>query len=273
MVARIEHKHIDGVECRWCGKCKAFKPIEKFGYSKATWDKLRSSCKDCLHENNVETKEQRTSYNKQYWQLTKDTQAEKNKNWREANQDRIKENQKRWIEENKEHKKKIDAEYKRNNRERTNEIIAKWKRENYASMKTDPTRKLEFAEHKLKTNTSRRIREILGQKKSKRCHTYVGCSLDKLRIILETQLQDGMSWDNYGENVDGGKSRAWHIDHKVPCNAFDFNNEIHKMACFHHKNLQPLWWDENIRKRDKVDKEIFNNYIKWYTEVHASIYI
>jgi hypothetical protein len=60
------------------------------------------------------------------------------------------------------------------------------------------------------------------------------------------------------------------IDHKIPCNAFDLSKEIHRRACFHYKNLQPLWWDDNIRKRASFDKDKLDNYIKWFTEVYVS---
>ena len=247
-----------------------FRSLNTFGKSKGTWDKLRPTCKDCLHQYNVDNKEQRTEYNKQYWQDTKEVQVVSQKKWRENNKERAKDNNKRWVEANKDYKKKKDNEYRTANWEKKKAYNAKWQRENYAKMKADPTRKLELAEYKIKSNTSRRIREILGQGKSQRCLDYVGCSLEKFRIMLETKFQDGMSWSNYGENVDGGKTRVWHIDHRIPCNAFDLTNEIHKNACFHHKNLQPLWWDVNIKKLNKVDKEDFDNYIKWYTDVYVS---
>ncbi len=271
MVARIEHQVNDGIESKWCGKCQTFKPLDKFGKSRQTWDKLRPTCKDCLHQHNVENKEQRTEYNKKYWQETKDVQKEKNKQWRENNKEHMKEYNRKWVEANKEHKKQKDAEYRIKNWDKKKAYNAKWQRENYAKMKADPNRTTELTEYKIKTNTSRRIREILGQDKSKKCMDYVGCSLDKFRIMLETQFQDGMSWNNYGENVEGGKTRVWHIDHRIPCDAFDFTKEIHKNACFHYKNLQPLWWDVNIKKLNKVDKEAFDNYIKWYIDVYVSV--
>lgn len=118
MVAKIEHKTIDNIECKWCGKCKSFKPLEKFGNSKATWDKYRPTCKECLHEDNMNNKEQRTEYNKAYWGKTKEAQTEKNKKWREENKEKVKENMKKWLENNKEHKKKKDAEYRIKNWEK-----------------------------------------------------------------------------------------------------------------------------------------------------------
>jgi hypothetical protein len=268
MVARINHQIIDDMECKWCGKCRVFKPLERFGVSKQTWDKFRPTCKDCLHEHNMNTKEQRTEYNKKYWEETKEAQSEKSKKWRENNKDRVKENMKRWLEENKEYKKQKDAEYRKRNWEHRKQMNAKWQRENYAKMKSDPSRMEELANHKIKYNTSRRIREILGQQKSDKCMDYVACSLVKFRILLETKFEDGMTWKNYGENPDGGKTRAWHIDHIIPCNAFDMKNPIHRKACFHYTNMQPLWWDANIRKKDTFDVKVRDNYIKWYIECH-----
>ena len=46
-----------------------------------------------------------------------------------------------------------------------------------------------------------------------------------------------MTWDNYGEDVFKDKVKAWHIDHIIPCNAFDFSNPTHVKACFYYKNL------------------------------------
>jgi hypothetical protein len=267
MVKRIEHKYIDEVECRKCGKCQTYKPLENFGFSKQTWDNLRPTCKDCLHLHNVENKDKITAYNKKYWQETKEVQTEKSKIWRENNKDRMKENMKKWLAKNAEYKKQKDAEYRINNWEKRKKSNAKWRREQYQKLQNDPSRQLEFANQKIKSNTSRRIREILGQKKSNSCMRYVGCDLDKFRIYLETKFQDGMSWSNYGENVDGGKTRAWHIDHKLPCSCFDMTNEIHVRACFYYKNLQPLWWQDNIQKKDQYDVKERDNYIRWFIDM------
>jgi hypothetical protein len=267
MVKRIDHQVIESVECKWCGHCKQFKPLERFGASKQTWDSLRPTCKDCLHQHNMETKAERTEYNKKYWEATKDAQKEKSKVWRENNKERAKAYMKKWLEDNKEHKKQKDAEYRIKNWDKRKAQTAAWKKQDYQNLKTDESRKLEFANHKIKHNTSRRIREILGQNKSDSCMQYVGCDLDKLRILLESQFKDGMTWNNYGENAEGGKTRAWHIDHKLPCNCFDLTNEVHRRACFHYTNLQPLWWHENIQKKDSFDLEERDRYIRWFTEV------
>ena len=85
----------------------------------------------------------------------------------------------------------------------------------------------------------------------KNLHTmeYVGCDINTLRDHLETQLKDGMTWENQGE---------WHIDHIKPCASFDITKEDERMKCFNYTNLQPLWGTENMSKGSTHDENVFN---------------
>ena len=56
-----------------------------------------------------------------------------------------------------------------------------------------------------------------------------------------------MNWDNYGP--------YFHIDHIIPCKAWDLTNEIELKACFHYTNLQPLVGPENYSKGGKYNEE------------------
>ncbi len=67
----------------------------------------------------------------------------------------------------------------------------------------------------------------------------VGCSMAKLRRHIAAQFSDGMTWANMGE---------WHIDHIVPCSAFDLSKPENQQRCFNYKNLRPMWGSANIRK-------------------------
>ena len=67
----------------------------------------------------------------------------------------------------------------------------------------------------------------------------VGCSMAKLRRHMAAQFSDGMTWANMGE---------WHIDHIVPCSAFDLSKPENQQRCFNYKNLRPMWGSANIRK-------------------------
>ena len=69
----------------------------------------------------------------------------------------------------------------------------------------------------------------------------IGCSYEELIIHLESKFTEGMSCENYGK---------WHIDHIIPISIGRTIDEIKKLS--NYKNLQPLWAEENIKKRDKV---------------------
>ncbi len=79
--------------------------------------------------------------------------------------------------------------------------------------------------------------------KVKSAHTLelLGCTVEELCAHLEAQFQPGMTWDNYG-------FYGWHIDHIIPCAAFDLSDPEQQRACFHWSNLQPLWAIDNLSK-------------------------
>jgi hypothetical protein len=79
----------------------------------------------------------------------------------------------------------------------------------------------------------------------------IGCTIDELKVHLETQFKPGMIWENYGKN-------GWEIDHIRPCLSFNLFDEEEQKQCFHYTNLQPLWWYENRSKNDKYEKESEN---------------
>ena len=101
----------------------------------------------------------------------------------------------------------------------------------------------------VKLRLSARIREVLARNRHTKCFStlrYMGCTSTHLREHLESQFTEGMTWDNYG--VFG-----WHVDHVIPCAAFDLSRVDNQMVCFNYRNLRPLWRDENIVKSHYVD--------------------
>jgi len=92
-----------------------------------------------------------------------------------------------------------------------------------------------------------RLRKVLtgqGAAKSATTMELIGCTRDQLLAHIKAQFLPGMSWESRNE---------WHIDHILPCVAFDLLDPIHQRACFHYTNLQPLWGADNLRKKDKHD--------------------
>ena len=67
----------------------------------------------------------------------------------------------------------------------------------------------------------------------------LGISYQGLKEWLEAQFTEGMTWENRSD---------WHIDHRVPCDAFDMTVPEQQRICFWYRNLQPLWAKDNLEK-------------------------
>jgi hypothetical protein len=127
-------------------------------------------------------------------------------------------------------------QYRRDNVDKISANLLKYEK---ARKLVDPSFKL------LKTLRSRLGSAIQNQNaiKSDKTMDLVGCSITFLRGYLEAKFTEGMTWDNHGE---------WHIDHIKPCASFNLLDEEEQQKCFHYKNLQPLWAQENLSKGAKT---------------------
>lgn len=74
----------------------------------------------------------------------------------------------------------------------------------------------------------------------------VGCTPEFLVKWIESQFADGMTFANYGQ---------WHVDHIIPCAAFDLSDQSQQQVAFHFTNLRPLWGVENAAKKDSLPVE------------------
>ena len=91
---------------------------------------------------------------------------------------------------------------------------------------------------------SRIWKALKGNFKTDTTKKLLSCTLEEFKIHLESKFKEGMTWDNYG---------LWHIDHIKPCASFDLICPVQQLACFHYKNLQPLWALENLQKSAKYE--------------------
>ncbi len=193
---------------------------EKSGLGLVSLDKICSTTirgvkltkkNPCLEKLEEFSQKRKSTYNpdahKSYFSKTKDGKRIVGKKWAEKNPDKIK-------------------KY----------------RNKYESFRRDND--LNF---KLRKSLRNRIRLVLnGSQKSQSTQELLGCDISFLKSYLETQFQEGMTWENYG-------FYGWHIDHIKPCASFDLTDPEQQKQCFHYLNLQPLWAKDNLSKGDKYN--------------------
>lgn len=111
-------------------------------------------------------------------------------------------------------------------------------------------------QYKLLRNIRWRIKSALQRQltvKHTRSIDLLGCSMSVFVEYLEKLFLPGMSWENYGSSTD--RSKVWVIDHDLPCAMFCMLSPAEQKRCFHFTNQQPMWAEDNSRKRDVVSIE------------------
>jgi len=141
----------------------------------------------------------------------------------------------KWYQANREKRNKEIKEYNHKNRIKLNVYQSKYKR---LKRLTDPS-------FRLINNTRKRVTMFLKGYKSMPTMKLLDVpNLEYLWQYLEKKFKKGMTRENYG--------KVWHLDHIIPCIAFDPTNIEHQKICFHYTNLQPLFAEENLKKGYKI---------------------
>ena len=218
-----------------CNKCNIEKELGEFYFIKKR-NLYENSCKKCRctlskisweerKKNNPEydkfrAKKQRKEkpdlvkkYNKNRYSKNKEYW----KHYREKNNDKIKKYYIIYCEDNKE---KLNFYHKIRNKKKRNE---------------DPIFKL--------INSARSAVNRYLNKKNLRTFDIIGCSPQELKEHLEKQFKEGMNWENHGKY-------GWHIDHIIPLSLAKNEDELKKLC--YYKNLQPLWFKDNLSKGSKI---------------------
>jgi len=216
------------METKVCNKCDVEKPLNSEFFSIRN-DKnkitFRNDCKMC-----------RFLYVKNRYKEKKDDRKKYQKQYGENNIEKLKKYQKEYRENNIEKRKEYALNYFsdiKNTKRKKDKSIA-WKKK----------MKKENVLFKVKNNLSKRVWAAFtnGYKKGKTADM-IGCSWEQLKLHIENQFQDGMTWDNW--TIDG-----WHIDHIIPLASAKTEEELIKLN--HYTNLQPLWAKDNLSKGAKI---------------------
>ena len=238
-----------------CSKCKKEYPstIDFFDPRKDSKTGFRYTCKKCDSErrkiyyiNNIQ---KITEDNKNYKKCHPDMVVEIDKKYRRNNSAKVKLRSKRYRTTHLQEIKQKDEIYRQNHKEDRKKSGRRYRQRNRAKINEkqkaySALRRINDIGFKIKGNLRSRLRYALKDcngTKSSRTMEMVGCTLKELIPFLEQQFSSGMSWDNYG-------FYGWHIDHKIPCAAFDLTKPEDQKVCFNYKNLQPLWARDNTKK-------------------------
>jgi hypothetical protein len=145
-----------------------------------------------------------------------------------------KENKKRYYQKNKEKvKEKVKKRVSNNKEYPKNRIkIRSYRKSRYNN---DPLYKLTI---NIRGAISKAFKRN-GYKKNSKSYEILGCTFIELKIYIESQFKENMDWSNHGK---------WHIDHKIPISWAKTEEEIIKLS--HYTNLQPMWAEENIKKKN-----------------------
>lgn len=154
------------------------------------------------------------------------------KSYYSANKDKIAAGNKKRYEQKRPEILKQCREYRRKNKSRLSAAYSHKRR-------TDPQTLLAS---RLRHRLSMLLR-VTGARKTKATMRLVGCDRPCLKTWIEMQFLPGMTW---------ATSREWHIDHIIPCKAFDLTSESQQSVAFHYLNLRPMWAKENAAKRDRL---------------------
>lgn len=197
-----------------CKKCNIEKPFSDFHKNKVGKYGLENKCKQCVNDYYQNNKLKHQQKTKKYYHLNK----EQWKYYPSQN------NLITWGEQNPEKYRQYQNQYHIQRRQ------------------NNPL-------EKIKQNLRSRISSIIKNKgitKSKSLLEILGVKDQNILLShIESLWTEGMNWDNYGN-----KKGQWSIDHIIPLDSAKNIDEVNKLN--HYTNLQPLWWKDNIIKRNKM---------------------
>lgn len=196
-------------------------------YRRKNKDRIRT----LQRENHLKNRETRLARQREYYRENKQAHADSARRWVEANSEKLRSYQATYRKRNHVRLKEYQQRYYQTHRERRI-------RQQMEQDKANPNRRIAST---LRKQLNRWVKKSSGRHST---NELLGCSFAEFRAWIESKFKRGMNWDNYG--------RLWHLDHIMPCCAFDLTRPEQVKICFHFTNLQPLSARENLSKNRRI---------------------
>lgn len=131
-----------------------------------------------------------------------------------------------------------ETEWKSKNALHYSKIVKEWRKNNKKSYNDwFVQRRKNDESFRIAGNIRNAIKNALRRNANSK---YLPCSLEQFKKHLESKFKRGMSWENYG---------LWQIDHIIPLGQFNLKSPKELAKACSLKNVQPLWKEENLKKR------------------------
>jgi 5-methylcytosine-specific restriction endonuclease McrA len=244
----------DGGVFKVCTKCDEAKRPADFRPAAKGKLGVRADCRKCELASHKDWRAENPEYDSLWQTDNSDSVKAASAKWRQCNPEKAKAVYRKWLSKNKPAESLRGKEYRKANAETRRE-------KQFLAYLENPEKRREIVRRssakrrstprgKIDATMSRGIHEGLtrGLKAGRSWESLVGYDLDGLTSHLEKKFLPGMSWSNYGQY-------GWHIDHIIPKSAFNYTSPDHidfKRA-WALSNLQPLWWRDNLIKKDRLD--------------------
>lgn len=264
-----------------CTKCNIEKPVSEFNKDSKRKTGYQVHCKKCRKEYRIKNAESISKKQAEHYQKNSTHIKQRVSSWKKENKDIVYENNRRYNER----KPHIAKNYRNKNKEKMREYSKKYRNNNkddlkinksiyYTDHKKDILEKQRISyikrkpkirlwsrnyvkrkrqndiEFRLKEKLRNRIRHALGKaKKQSSVLTHIGCTISELKIYIESLFyphpvtKENMSWNNHGLGY--GK---WQLDHIKELRFFNLQDLNDWKEALHYKNLQPLWYEDHIKK-------------------------
>lgn len=232
-----------------CSKCKIEKDESEFYDQSSNRKGKMSSCKDCIKKYRKNNKDRINKKIKEWRVNNPEKQKLSIKNYKENNIDKCKELNKKWSQSEK--AKKSRKEYFEKNKDSIYKKNKIWRENNPEYRKEyERNRKINNIQYYIVQKLRNRMRSAIIRK-SDSTFNLIGLNINDLIKHFEQQFNSNISWLNKNE---------WHIDHIIPCSAYDLTNIEEQKKCFNFMNLRPCNAKENLEKNDKLDFDLIKKH-------------